>query len=305
MEARQHELNLRIITSLWNILIRFINAFASGVFPVIALYAYTLLAGRELRIDIIFPALQLFTMLETRLRDIPGLITAFINASIALGRIEDFMEEPDKDRLSLDDPTDETPFQLESCSFSWPGKTLPVLVNINVIIPKGITVVSGKVGAGKTAFLQALLGELDRLGGSSHIPNEMVGYCAQTPWLQSMSIRDNILFSAPYDEQRYKRTLDVCALLPDLSQFKHGDLTFVGENGIGLSGGQKARVALARAVYSTSRVLLLDDPLSALDHNTAELIVRKCLSGPLMSGRTIVLVTHRTALVRAIALPDY
>ncbi|KAJ5662533.1 uncharacterized protein N7477_010149, partial [Penicillium maclennaniae] len=301
MEARQSELNIRIITSLWSILIRFINAFASGVFPVIALYAYTLLAGRELRIDIIFPALQLFTMLETRLRDIPGLITAFINASIALGRIEDFMREPDKDQLPLDDPTDEKLFEFKSCSFSWPGKTVPVLIDVNVIIPKGITVVSGKVGAGKTAFLQALLGELDRLGGTSHIPNEMVGYCAQTPWLQSMSIRDNILFSAPYDEQRYKQTLDVCALLPDLSQFKHGDLTFVGENGIGLSGGQKARVALARAVYSASRVLLLDDPLSALDHNTAELIVRKCLCGPLMVGRTIVLVTHRTALVRAIA----
>ena len=301
MEARQHELNLRIITSLWNILIRFINAFASGVFPVIALYAYTMLAGRDLRIDIIFPALQLFTMLETRLRDIPGLITAFINASIALGRIEDFMEEPDKDKLPLDDPTDETPFKLESCSFAWPGKTTPVLTGINVTIPKGITVVSGKVGAGKTAFLQALLGELDRLSGSYFVPNEMVGYCAQTPWLQSMSIRDNILFSAPYDEQRYKRTLDACALLPDLSHFKHGDLTFVGENGIGLSGGQKARVALARAVYSASRVLLLDDPLSALDHNTAESIVRKCLSGPLMEGRTIVLVTHRTALVRPIA----
>jgi ABC-type multidrug transport system fused ATPase/permease subunit len=301
MEARQHELNLRIVTSLWSILIRFINAFASGVFPVIALYAYTMLAGRELRIDIIFPALQLFTMLESRLRDIPGLITAFINASIALGRIEDFMEEPDKDQLPLDDPTEEMPFKLESCSFAWPGKTIPVLTDINVTIPKGITVVSGKVGAGKTAFLQALLGELDRLDGSYHIPNEMVGYCAQTPWLQSMSIRDNILFSAPYDEQRYKRTLDACALLPDLSQFKHGDLTFVGENGIGLSGGQKARVALARAVYSASRVLLLDDPLSALDHNTAEFIVRKCLSGPLMQGRTIVLVTHRTSLVRSIA----
>lgn len=301
MEARQHELNLRIITSLWNILIRFINAFASGVFPVVALYAYTMLAGRELRIDIIFPALQLFTMLETRLRDIPGLITALINASIALGRIEDFMAEPDKEYILLDDPAHGRPFELNSCSFSWPAKMLPVLTDISVTIPKGLTVVSGKVGAGKTAFLQALLGELDRLSGDMHIPNEMVGYCAQTPWLQSMSIRDNILFSAPYDEQRYKRTLEACALLPDLSQFKHGDLTFVGENGIGLSGGQKARVALARAVYSASRVLLLDDPLSALDHNTAEFVVRKCLSGLLMQDRTIVLVTHRTALVRDIA----
>ncbi|KAI3212555.1 hypothetical protein CBS147311_128 [Penicillium roqueforti] len=301
MEARQHELNIRIVTSLWSILIRFINAFASGVFPVVALYAYTLLAGHELRIDIIFPALQLFTMLETRLRDIPSLITSFINAFIALGRIEDFMSEPNKENLPSETPANDTLLSMHSCSFAWPGKVSPVLVDINVTIPKGLTVVTGKVGAGKTAFLQALLGELDRLSGSAHIPNEMVGYCAQTPWLQSMSIRDNILFSAPYHDQRYKRTLEACALLPDLAQFKHGDLSFVGENGIGLSGGQKARVSLARAVYSASRVLLLDDPLSALDHNTAELIVRKCFSGPLMKDRSIVLVTHRTTLVRRIA----
>ncbi|KAJ5174294.1 uncharacterized protein N7482_000171 [Penicillium canariense] len=301
MEARQHELNLRIITRLWSTLIRFINAFASGVFPVVALYAYTMLAGHELRIDIIFPALQLFTMLETRLRDIPGLITALINASIALGRIEDFMAEPDKEKTDSSHPLENMPFTLDSCSFAWPGQVSPVLRDINVTISKGLTVIIGKVGAGKTALLQSLLGELDQLSGTSHLPSEMVGYCAQTPWLQSMSIRDNILFSAPYEEQRYKRTLDACALLPDLSQFKHGDLTFIGENGIGLSGGQKARVALARAVYSASRVLLLDDPLSALDHNTAELVVRKCLSGPLMQDRTVVLVTHRTALVREIA----
>lgn len=301
MEARQHELNLRVITSLWNILIRFVNAFASGVFPVVALYAYTILAGRELRIDIIFPALQLFTMLETRLRDIPGLITALINSSIALGRIEDFMSEPDKEHIHPENLTTDAVFELKSCSFAWPGKDMPVLSYLSLRIPQGLTVVTGKVGAGKTAILQALLGELDQLSGSSHFPNEMMAFCAQTPWLQSMSIRDNILFSSPYDEQRYKRTLESCALLPDLSQFKHGDLTFIGENGIGLSGGQKARVALARAVYSGSRILLLDDPLSALDHNTAEFVVRKCLSGPLMENRTIVLVTHRTALVRHIA----
>ncbi|CAG8197715.1 unnamed protein product [Penicillium olsonii] len=301
MDARQHELNIRIVTSLWSIMIRFVNAFASGAFPVVALYAYTFLAGRELRIDIIFPALQLFSMLESRLRDIPGLITSLINASIALGRIEDFMSEPDKEITPSATKGLNDRLSIKSGSFAWPGKVIPVLVDINVSIPRGLTVVTGKIGAGKTAFLQALLGELDQVGGSVNIPNEMVGYCAQTPWLQSMSIRENILFSAPYHDKRYKQTLEACALLPDLSQFKHGDLSFVGENGIGLSGGQKARVALARAVYSTSRVLFLDDPLSALDHNTAEFVVRKCLLGPLMKGRTIVLVTHRTALVREFA----
>ncbi|KAL1847608.1 hypothetical protein Plec18170_008505 [Paecilomyces lecythidis] len=300
MDARNHELNLRIITSLWNILIRFINTFASGVFPVVALYAYAFLAGHALRIDIIFPALQLFTMLETRLRDIPGLITALINASVALGRIEDFMSEPDKEKASTDSNITSS-LQLESCSFAWPGKRSPVLSDLTLTIADGLTVVHGKVGAGKTALLQALLGELDKLGGISRIPDEMAGYCAQSPWLQSMSIRDNILFSSPYDEQRYKQVLDACALLPDLSNFKHGDLSFIGENGIGLSGGQKARVALARAVYSSARILLLDDPLSALDFNTAEDIVRKCFAGPLMRGRIVVLVTHRTMLVEHIA----
>ena len=301
MDSRQSELNLRIVTSLFNVLIRFVNTFASGLFPVVALYAYTMLAGNPLRIDIIFPALQLFTMLELRLREIPGLITVLINASIAMERIEDFMAEPDKEKQAVVAVHTESPLVLSSCYFAWPGRTSPVLSDINLTVSRGLTVVCGRVGAGKTALLQALLGELDRLSGVSETPNEMVGYCSQTPWLQSMSIRDNILFSSAYDDSRYKQVLEACALLPDLANFKHGDLSFVGENGIGLSGGQKARVALARAVYSTARILYLDDPLSALDHNTAETIVRRCFSGPLMQNRTVVLVTHRTTLVRHIA----
>ncbi|KAI9037599.1 putative ABC bile acid transporter [Aspergillus affinis] len=300
LDARQSELNLRIITSLWTVLIQFVNVFTSGLFPVVALYAYTLLAGHPLRIDIIFPALQLFTMLESRIREIPMLITILINASISVERIEDFMHEPDKETKDMPSDSDSS-LLLDSCSFAWPGRKFPVLSDVNIKISQGLTVICGKVGAGKTALLQALLGELDRVDGVTHIPNEMVGYCSQTPWLQSMSIRDNILFSSPYDEQRYKRVLEACALLPDLANFKHGDLSFVGENGVGLSGGQKARVALARAVYSAASILLLDDPLSALDHNTAETIVRRCFSGPLMQNRTVVLVTHRTHLVGHIA----
>lgn len=298
MEARDKELHVQVITNLLECAIAFVQVLTSGTFPVVALYGYTVLAGRPLSIDVIFPALQLFGMLEERLREIPSLITTFINASIAMGRIEDFMKEPDKE-TNADASSDRSPIKLESCSFAWPGKLSPVLSDVTLTIPQGLTVVCGVVGAGKSALLQALLGELDELKGVSHIPNEMVGYCAQTPWLQSMSIRDNILFSSPYNEQRYKRVLDACALVPDLTNFSHGDLSFVGENGIGLSGGQKARVALARAVYSSAKVLFLDDPLSALDHNTAESIVRKCLLGPLMKDRTIVLVTHRVSLVHA------
>lgn len=176
-----------------------------------------------------------------------------------------------------------------------------VLEDITLSFPPGLTVVYGEVASGKTALLQALLGELDKTAGDFIRPDEVIGYCAQTPWLQSMSIRDNILFSYPYEEARYKQVLEACALVPDMTEFKHGDLSNIGENGIGLSGGQKARVALARAVYSKAKLLMLDDPLSALDHQTAEYIVHKLLAGPLLNGRTTVLVTHRTELCHGLA----
>ncbi len=300
MDARQRELNLRIVTSLWNIMISFTNTFASGLFPVAAFYAYTALAGLPLRIDLAFPALQLFGMLETSLRDLPGLITVLLNARVAVGRIEDFMHEPDVDDIGVP-PVSHIQLELKQASFAWPETSDPVLYDISLTFPIGLTVVCGEVAAGKTALLQAILGELDRRGGDVARPNEMIGYCSQTPWLQSMSIRDNILFSSPYEPARYKQTLEACALIPDMLSFKHGDLSNIGEAGVGLSGGQKARVALARAVYSRARILLLDDPLSALDHQTADFVVRRCLGGPLLEGRTTILVTHRTELCHSLA----
>lgn len=323
MQSRQEELNLRVITGLWRTLITFVNTFASGLFPVTAFYAYTVWAGLPLRIDIAFPALQLFGILENNLRGIPNLITTLLNAKIAVDRIENFMSEPDRDLGDNPTHSGDTQLMLRDASFAWPGTSDPVLQHISLAFPVGLTVICGKVAAGKTALLQALLGELDKLEGDATVPSEMVGYCAQTPWLQSMNIRDNILFSSPFEEVRYKETLEACALAQDLAGFKDGDLSNIGENGIGLSGGQKARVALARAVYSRAKgkepcsdcclyasfveyanlflVLLLDDPLSALDHQTASTIIRKCLDGPLVDGRAVVLVTHRTELCHGLA----
>ncbi len=304
MESRQQELRYLMIARIWGIMISFTNTFASGMFPVVAFYAYTALAGQPLRIEIAFPALQLFSMLENSLRDIPGLITVLLNAYIAVGRIEDFMSEPDKmDKMDKKVPliSSETKFALHNASFAWPGTSRTVLQDINLRFPVGLTVICGKVAAGKTALLQALLGELDRLGGEVIRPDEMIGYCAQSPWLQSMSIRENILFSSPYEEPRYKQVLNDCALSQDLASFKHGDMSNIGENGIGLSGGQRARVALARAVYSQAQILLLDDPLSALDHQTAEMIMRKCFGGSLLKNRMVILVTHRTELCHGLS----
>lgn len=298
MEARQHELKLRVITALWRVTISFTNEFASGLFPVMAFWAYTVLTGKSLRVDIAFPALQLFSMLESSLRELPNLITVLLNARVSMKRLEEFMNEPDKEDATF---TPSTKIEMKHASFAWPGATEPVLCDINLSFSSGLTIICGEVGAGKTALLQALLGELDQLDGEYHRTNEMVGYCGQTPWLQSMSIRENILFSAPYEEARYKQVLEACALIPDMASFKHGDLSMIGENGVGLSGGQKARVSLARAVYSRANILLLDDPLSALDQQTADYIVRKCLAGALVKDRTTILVTHRTELCMGMA----
>ena len=301
LDSRQHELRLRVMTGLLNVAIASSNFLAGCLFPVIAFAAYTLVAGQPLRVDIAFPAIQLFGMLDTSLKDLPELIRVLLNANIALGRIEDFMREPNKEDSVTDRDSSVTGLVFDNASFAWPGFSENVLTDLNLRFSPGLSIVCGRVGHGKSALLQAALGELDKRGGRLVRPDAMVGYCSQSPWLQSMSIRDNILFGAPYDETRYKHTLDACALIPDFAGFRHGDLSNIGENGIGLSGGQRARVALARAVYSRARILLLDDPIAALDHGTASAIVQRVFGGSLMKGRTVVLVTHRVDLCVSLA----
>ncbi|KAI1368567.1 ABC transporter [Xylaria arbuscula] len=299
LKSRAAELHLRIITGLWNIALGGLNLSGSALFPVFTFFAYTYINKHSLTVDVAFPALQLLLMLESSLKEVPNLVNVLINAYVSLGRIEAFMAEPDKEEGDYDNST--SAIEFHDATFVWPTNHKTVLKDLNLKFTHGLSIVCGKVGAGKTALLQAILGELDRVKGGCVLPTEMVGYCAQSPWLQNMSIRDNILFNFPYDPVRYKKVIDACALTLDLASFSHGDLSNIGENGIGLSGGQKARVALARAVYSNSRILLLDDPLAALDHNTAESIVRKLFQGSLVEGRTVILVTHRLDLCAHLA----
>ncbi|KAF8579651.1 multidrug resistance-associated ABC transporter [Ramaria rubella] len=184
------------------------------------------------------------------------------------------------------------------------------LRDINVIFPEGkLTIVTGPTASGKTALLMALLGEMTMQPGSGKLllpkyPTQAdscgfagLSYAAQAPFLQHQTIRDNILFGTPYDKERYEAVLESCALNPDLEILEDGDLTEVGSRGISLSGGQKTRVALARAVYARSKCVLLDDPLSAVDSHTALFLFEHLFKGPLLANRTVVLVTHNVELV--------
>lgn len=300
-DARQRELNMQLLIYIWEVLMTLNNTLCSSAVPVVAFYGYTKLAGKELTVDVAFPALSLFLELQYTLLDIPELIYQFLGAYVALGRIQKFMDEPIKGEQIEPNDGEGSNVRFDHATFAWPGYESNVLHDISLQFGPGITIIAGEVASGKTALLQAFLGELDMKHGSLVKSRRPIAYCAQTPWLQSMTIRDNILFNAPYEPDRYRQTLEVCALLPDLAAFKQGDLSPIGENGIGLSGGQKARVALARAVYSHTDILLLDDPLSALDQQTAQHIVSECISGPLLRNRTVVLVTHRIDLCQSIA----
>jgi ABC-type multidrug transport system fused ATPase/permease subunit len=160
--------------------------------------------------------------------------------------------------------------RLKDATFAWGQDTgNKNIINFKLTVPdvtfaKGkINLITGPTGSGKSSFLKALTGELhfEPKDDSSffHLPREGgVSFAAQESWCMSDSIKDNILFGAPYDEARYRQVLHDCALETDLKLFDDGDLTEIGERGVTLSGGQKARITLARAIYANTSVVLLD-----------------------------------------------
>ncbi|KAI0172625.1 abc transporter [Hypoxylon sp. FL1284] len=166
---------------------------------------------------------------------------------------------------------------------------------------KALNVVTGPTGSGKTSLLLSLLGETTLESGEATCPPDLA-YVPQTAWLESSTIRDNVLFYSPYDERRYRQVIYACDLAEDIAQLPLKDRTRVGEQGSSLSGGQKQRVSLARALYSNSSTLLLDDIFSALDARTTLRVYERCFRSGLLSDRTVILVTHYATAVEDAAV---
>ncbi|RGP78232.1 hypothetical protein FLONG3_3648 [Fusarium longipes] len=296
LRFRDVEMRKRLHISIVNAGISTINVFGGAVYPFASICLYTLILGRGLPNDVIWPSLQLFAQLESSTREAFDLISAVWKCTIPVERVNKYMSEPDRDEDAFSGSQDRD-IEFVKASFSRPATDHLVLQDLTLKFSTGLNVVRGKVGSGKSSLLLAILNELEHRSGLFSRADEPIAYAQQLPWLQNKTIRDNILFHEPFEPDRYRDVLSACALLPDLTTFPLGDRTKLEEAGIGLSGGQKARVALARAVYSKCRILLLDDPLAALDHDTASYIVQHFLRGPLAQGRNIVLVTHRDDLV--------
>ena len=167
------------------------------------------------------------------------------------------------------------------------------LKNINLTVNKGEFIcIIGEVGSGKSSLLQAILNNLiPTTQNYKLILNGTVSYVSQIPWIQNATVKDNILFYQQLDMTRYNKVIELCELKPDLEVLVGGDLTEIGEKGINLSGGQKARISLARALYANKDIYIFDDPISALDAHVGMNIMNNCIIGYL-KGKTRILVTH-------------
>ncbi|KJZ72821.1 hypothetical protein HIM_07765 [Hirsutella minnesotensis 3608] len=266
---------------------------------------FVLTQDRPLTADIVFPALTLFNLLTFPLAVLPMVITAIVEATVAAGRLTSFLtaEELQPDAITVKPAPEqmgEESVIIRDGTFSWNRhENRNALSNINFTAYKGeLSCVVGRVGSGKSSFLQGILGDLYKVNGNVEVRGT-VAYASQQSWILNATVKENIIFGYRYDSEFYEKTVKACALMDDFAQLPDGDETVVGERGISLSGGQKARVALARAVYARADIYLLDDVLSAVDSHVGKHIIDNVL-GPrgLLSTKTRILATNAITVLR-------
>ena len=253
--------------------------------------------------EIVFPALTLFNMLTFPLSVLPMVITAIIEASVAVGRLTDYFTSPElqPDAVLRSDTVGhgEESVRIRDATFTWNrDEERNVLYDINLSAHRGeLSCLVGRVGSGKSSVLQTMLGDLYKIKGEV-VMRGTSAYVAQSPWVMNASVRENIVFGHRWDPAFYDRTIKACALTEDFAILPDGDYTEVGERGISLSGGQKARLTLARAVYARADIYLLDDVLSAVDQHVGRHIIDNVL-GPngLLAGKTRILATNAISVL--------
>ncbi|KAL5551906.1 hypothetical protein UlMin_002082 [Ulmus minor] len=251
----------------------------------------------------VFTFLATLRIVQEPIRLIPDVFGAFVEAKVSFYRVVKFLEAPELEnrhtRQTGSGKELELSILFRSSEISWDtSSSKATLRNIDLVVKPGEKVaICGEVGSGKSTLLAAILGEVPHINGIVRGYGK-IAYVSQSAWIQTGSIRENILFGSAMDPARYQETLEKCSLIKDLEMLPFGDHTLIGERGVNLSGGQKQRVQLARALYQNADVYLLDDPFSAVDAHTATSLFNDYVMGAL-STKTVLLVTHQVDFLPA------
>ncbi|KAI3689823.1 hypothetical protein L2E82_47793 [Cichorium intybus] len=258
------------------------------------------LLGIRLDASNVFTFLATIRIIQEPIQIITDVAAVFIEARVALTRVLEFLQAPELQKDGKNHENVEERSVVIKCeSISWnDDSSKPTLVDVNLEVLTGKKVaICGEVGSGKSTLISAILGEVPNIKGTIEV-NGKVAYVAQTAWIQTGTVRDNILFGNVMDEEKYQYVIAKCSLVKDMEMFAFGDQTIIGERGVNLSGGQKQRVQLARALYQDADVYLLDDPFSAVDAHTASSLFKEYIMEAL-SSKTVLLVTHQVDFLPA------
>uniref|UniRef100_A0A4W6DPV9 Cystic fibrosis transmembrane conductance regulator n=1 Tax=Lates calcarifer TaxID=8187 RepID=A0A4W6DPV9_LATCA len=275
---------------------------ASKIIVFITFTLYVLL-GNTISASRVFVTVSLYTAVRlTVTLFFPSAIEKLFESRVSIRRIQEFLMLDEITKGSTALPQEEkkdASVEIQDLFCYW-DKSLdaPSLQNISLTLNSNqLLAVIGPVGAGKSSLLSSILGELPTEKGVLKVKGQLT-YAAQQPWVFPGTIRSNILFGKELNTQKYEKVIRACALKRDLELLPDGDLTLIGDRGATLSGGQKARVNLARAVYQEADIYLLDDPLSAVDAEVGRHLFEQCICG-LLKNKPRILVTHQLQYLKA------
>lgn len=245
----------------------------------------------------IFAGFSVISVLNFGLRTIPEILSGFMLMIDSSKKVSAFLRVPDLEPLQ-DCLGSNIVVELNQVDVKVADHS--ILKGINLTIERGQKVaLLGRVGSGKTSFLKALLGEVEVYQTSAESKIRVlksVAYVSQDPWILNGSFRANVTFGQTYDPDKFDRVITACQLKQDVDSFSNKDLTEIGERGINLSGGQKTRVAIARAIYSEADLVLLDAPFGGLDAGVKALLFKEGIL-QLMASKTVIIATHSLELL--------
>ena len=305
LAERDLELKHQLMVLVWFLISIFLNwgtqdYMAAGVISTMALSGTILTPGN------VYSGIAIMKVLNTSIFVLPPIINCLVQTRVSVERIQEYLRTQDQKKYVSCFWHGDVAILMQNASFTWKtGKSKETgqdelheikrdLKDLNFSVKRGeLVAVVGKVAAGKSSLIQALIENMDLIDGDEAKVqvNGKIAYCSQEAWIQNKTIRENIVFGEKFDENKYFEVLNVCSLKEDLDVLVDGDNTEIGERGINLSGGQKARVNLARAVYADASILMLDDPLAALDQYVSQKVFERCIKKYLYN-KTRLLVTN-------------